>query len=296
MDARVDPIETDQTSDRPSRAEAEKAVETLLRWIGEDPSRGGLIDTPRRVLDSYAEVFGGYGEDADALLARTFDESGGYDGMVVLRDIPFRSHCEHHMLPILGRADIAYVPNDHVVGLSKLSRVVEAYARRLQIQERLTSQIAQTIQDTLAPRGVAVRLVAEHLCMSMRGIRQPGRADEGAHVGSPETAYGATAQVGDEQVEDALAPPECRGPPPGHLAAVRQPRLGRCLHRRIPLFAGEPRVVDAERPSLSEVERLATGGAKRARGERDPLPSRRLRLVPELRSVAHAARVERPFP
>ena len=173
MDAIVERVEPDADA-RPSRAEAEAAVATLLRYIGEEPRRDGLAATPRRLVESWDELFSGYRRDADEVLARTFDDAEGYDDLVVLRDVPFRSHCEHHVLPILGTADIAYLPAGRVVGLSKLARVVDIYARRLQIQERLTIQIARTVQDALEPRGVAVRVRAEHLCMSMRGIRQAG--------------------------------------------------------------------------------------------------------------------------
>jgi GTP cyclohydrolase IA len=161
---------------RPSRAEAEAAVRTLIRWAGDDPSREGLMDTPDRVLRAYAEWFGGYAEDPVALLERTFGESGGYDGIVLLRDIRFVSHCEHHMAPVLGRAHVAYLPGDRVVGISKLTRIVELYARRLQIQERMTAQIADAIEAVLQPRGVAVVVEAAHGCMATRGVHKPGAA------------------------------------------------------------------------------------------------------------------------
>ncbi|MEM8588887.1 MAG: GTP cyclohydrolase I FolE [Pseudomonadota bacterium] len=158
---------------KPSRAEAENAVRVLLRWIGEDPSREGLVETPKRVVDSYNEYFGGYALDPAEILSRTFEEVDGYDEMVVLRGIDFQSHCEHHMVPILGKAYVAYLPKSRVVGISKLARVVDAFARRLQIQERLTAQIANTIQEVLQPLGVAIVLVSEHQCMTTRGVSKP---------------------------------------------------------------------------------------------------------------------------
>ncbi len=159
---------------KPSRAEAEAAIRTLLMWAGEDPEREGLQDTPARVARAYEEFFKGYAEDPVALLARTFEEIEGYDEMVVLRDIRVESHCEHHMVPIIGRAHVAYLPNTRVVGISKLARVVDAYAHRFQIQEKLTAQIANTINDVLQPRGVAVVIEANHQCMSTRGVHKPG--------------------------------------------------------------------------------------------------------------------------
>jgi GTP cyclohydrolase I len=159
---------------RPDRATAEAAVRTLLLWAGEDPEREGLHDTPARVVRSYEEFFRGYGEDPVGVLARTFEEIEGYDEMVVLRDIRIESHCEHHMVPIIGRAHVAYLPNTRVVGISKLARVVDAYAHRFQIQEKLTAQIANTINDVLQPRGVAVVIEASHQCMSTRGVHKPG--------------------------------------------------------------------------------------------------------------------------
>ncbi len=158
----------------PSRAEAEQAIRTLLLWAGEDPAREGLRDTPARVARAYKEFFRGYAEDPVALLTRTFEEIEGYDEMVVLRDIRVESHCEHHMVPIIGRAHVAYLPGTRVVGISKLARVVDAYARRFQIQEKLTAQIANTIQEVLQPRGVAVVIEANHQCMSTRGVHKPG--------------------------------------------------------------------------------------------------------------------------
>jgi GTP cyclohydrolase I len=159
---------------KPSRAEAEAAIRVLLRWAGDDPEREGLIDTPARVARSYEEFFKGYAEDPEALLARTFEETEGYDEMVVLRDIRIESHCEHHMVPIIGRAHVAYLPGTRVVGISKLARVVDAYAHRFQIQEKMTAQIANTIQEVLQPRGVAVIIEANHQCMSTRGVHKPG--------------------------------------------------------------------------------------------------------------------------
>lgn len=159
---------------RPTRIEAEAAVRTLIRWAGDDPARAGLIDTPARVVRAYEEWFGGYGQDPAALLERTFDEIGGYDQAVELHGIPFHSVCEHHMATIQGEAHIAYMPVDRVVGISKLARVVEACARRLQIQERLTDEIARAIDDALQPAGVAVVIKAEHGCMTSRGVRAHG--------------------------------------------------------------------------------------------------------------------------
>ena len=162
------------TTDRPTREEAEEAIRTLLRWAGDDPSREGLVDTPARVVRSYEEFFSGYGVDPVALLERTFEETDGYDEIVLLRDIRLESHCEHHMVPIIGRAHVAYLPHHRVVGISKLARVVDAYASRLQIQEKLTAQIANTIQQVLEPRGVAVVIEAAHQCMTTRGVHKPG--------------------------------------------------------------------------------------------------------------------------
>jgi GTP cyclohydrolase I len=162
--------------DRPSRAEAEAAVRTLIRWAGDNPDREGLEDTPKRVVKSYEEFYEGYQQDPEEILRRTFEETEGYDEMVVLKDIEFHSHCEHHMVPIAGRVYVAYLPDKRVVGISKLARVVEAYARRLQIQEKMTAQIANAINDVLKPRGVAVIVEAEHQCMTSRGVNKPGVA------------------------------------------------------------------------------------------------------------------------
>ena len=159
---------------RPSREEAEAAVRTLIAWAGDDPAREGLIETPRRVAKAYKELYGGYDQDAQEILKRTFKEVGGYDDIVLVRDIPFSSHCEHHMVPFVGKAHIAYLPHDGVVGLSKLARLVDAFARRLQTQENLTAQIIDALNEALNPRGAAVMLEAEHMCMSMRGIHAHG--------------------------------------------------------------------------------------------------------------------------
>jgi len=158
----------------PSREEAERAVRTLLQWAGDDPDREGLVDTPARVTRAFEDWFAGYADDPVQILQRTFAEVEGYDEMVVLRDVRVESHCEHHLAPILGRAHIGYLPNKRVVGISKLARVVDAYAKRLQIQEKLTAQIANCIQEVLEPRGVGVVLEAEHQCMTTRGIQKPG--------------------------------------------------------------------------------------------------------------------------
>jgi GTP cyclohydrolase IA len=158
---------------RPSRAEAEEAVRTLLLWAGDDPSREGLLDTPKRVAKSYEEFFSGYDEDPAEVLNRTFEEVEGYDDIVMLRDIALESHCEHHMVPIIGKVHIAYLPNKKVVGISKLARVIEIYAKRLQTQETMTAQISKTIQDVLQPRGVALLVDAKHFCMTTRGVHKP---------------------------------------------------------------------------------------------------------------------------
>ncbi|TLG73981.1 GTP cyclohydrolase I FolE [Methylocystis sp. B8] len=167
-------LETARTVERPSRDEAEAAVRTLLRWAGDNPDREGLRDTPRRVVKAYEEFFSGYRESADEVLSKVFEEVEGYDDLVLVRDIPFTSHCEHHVVPFVGKAHIAYYPNGGVVGLSKLARLVEIFARRLQTQEAMTAQIAAAIDEALAPRGVAVMVEAEHMCMSMRGVMKQG--------------------------------------------------------------------------------------------------------------------------
>ncbi|WP_439871900.1 GTP cyclohydrolase I FolE [Rhizobium leguminosarum] len=166
--------QTNRDSDRPSQQEAEEAVRVLLRWAGEDPSREGLLETPARVVKSYRELFSGYDMAAEDVLGRTFEEVAGYDDMVLVKDIPFYSHCEHHMVPIIGKAHVAYMPDGRVLGLSKIARVVEIYGRRLQTQEKMTAQIARAIDDTLNPRGVAVLIEAEHMCMAMRGVQKQG--------------------------------------------------------------------------------------------------------------------------
>ncbi|MYZ47839.1 GTP cyclohydrolase I FolE [Propylenella binzhouense] len=159
---------------RPTREEAEAAVRTLIAWAGDDPSREGLVDTPRRVVRAFEELYSGYRHDPREVLARRFTDVGGYEEMVLIRDIPFTSHCEHHMVPFMGKAHIAYYPVDGVVGLSKLARLVDMYARRLQTQETMTAQIATALETYLGSRGVAVMLEAEHLCMSIRGIQKAG--------------------------------------------------------------------------------------------------------------------------
>jgi len=166
--------EAASAAERPSREEAEEAVRVLLRWAGDDPAREGLLGTPDRVVRSYEEFFAGYAVDPVALLARTFEETDGYDEIVLLRDIRLESYCEHHMVPIIGRAHVAYLPHRRVVGISKLARLVEAYAKRFQIQEKMTAQIANTIQEVLEPRGVAVVIEAAHQCMTTRGVHKPG--------------------------------------------------------------------------------------------------------------------------
>jgi GTP cyclohydrolase I len=162
------------TEERPTQEQAEQAIRTLLRWAGDNPTREGLLDTPKRVAKAYREWFCGYEEDPVELLARSFEETDGYDEMVLLRDIRLESTCEHHMAPILGRVHVAYLPSGRVVGISKLARVVEAYAKRLQIQEKMTAQIANTINDVLKPKGVAVVVEAAHQCMTTRGVCKPG--------------------------------------------------------------------------------------------------------------------------
>jgi len=160
--------------DRPSADEAAAAVRTLIRWAGDDPGREGLRDTPGRVIRSYREMFAGYDVDPREYLERTFEEVGGYDQMVLLRDIRFVSFCEHHMLPVIGKAHVGYLPTNRVVGISKLARVVRGFARRLQIQEKMTAEIAQAIHEVLKPHGVGVLIEAEHSCMTMRGVNSPG--------------------------------------------------------------------------------------------------------------------------
>jgi len=181
-------------TDRPSREEAEAAVRTLLRWAGDDPDREGLKETPARVAKAYQELFAGYDLCPAEELGRTFEEVAGFDDMVVVKDISFHSHCEHHMVPIIGKAHVAYLPAGKVVGLSKIIRVVDIFARRLQTQEAMTAQIAATIQDVLKPRGVAVMIEAEHMCIAMRGIRKQGSTT------LTTTFTGAFKEVPEEQV------------------------------------------------------------------------------------------------
>jgi GTP cyclohydrolase IA len=161
-------------SSRPSQAEVEEAVRTLIRWAGDDPEREGLIATPERIARAYREYFSGYDEDPVALLQRTFEAIDGYDEIVVLKDIRFESHCEHHLAPFIGKVHVAYLPNNRVVGISKLARLVDVYAKRLQIQEKMTSQIANTLDEILQPKGVAVVIEAAHQCMTTRGVHKPG--------------------------------------------------------------------------------------------------------------------------
>jgi GTP cyclohydrolase IA len=168
------PAPAEAAVERPSREEAENAVRTLIAWAGDDPARPGLLETPQRVVDAYEEFYAGYRQNAEEPLDRTFEEIGTYDDVVVVRDIPFYSHCEHHMVPFIGKAHVAYYPTDKVVGLSKLARVVEVFARRLQTQERLTSEIVTAIDEALKPRGIAVMIEAEHQCMTLRGVRAHG--------------------------------------------------------------------------------------------------------------------------
>ncbi len=174
MDTRVTHLQPKPSRKRPSRESAEAAVRTLIEWAGDDPDREGLLGTPDRVVRAYEEFYAGYDEDPIAILERTFEEAAGYDEIVMLRDIRLESHCEHHMVPIIGRAHVAYLPQDRVVGISKLVRLVEIYAKRLQIQEGLTAQIADTINEVLKPKGVAVIIEAAHQCMTTRGIKKPG--------------------------------------------------------------------------------------------------------------------------
>ena len=170
MNKIVPPID----GNKPTRAEAEAAIRTLIQWAGDDPDREGLIDTPSRVVRSYEEFYQGYTADPRALLERTFEEVEGYDEIVFLRDIRFESHCEHHMAPIIGRAHVAYLPHKRVVGISKLARLIDVYAKRLQIQEKMTSQIANTINEILQPKGTAVVIEASHQCMTTRGVHKAG--------------------------------------------------------------------------------------------------------------------------
>jgi GTP cyclohydrolase I len=161
-------------AERPSREQAEAAARTLIAWIGDDPNREGLLDTPERLVRAYQEFFSGYHVRPEDVLDRTFGEIGHFDDLVLVRDIPFYSFCEHHMFPVIGRAHLAYFPNERVVGLSKIARVVDMYARRLQTQEHITSQVLTAIQENLKPRGVAIMIEAEHMCMAMRGVQKSG--------------------------------------------------------------------------------------------------------------------------
>ena len=178
MSSNIHPFERAQHSrdeaDRPDRAEVEAAVRTIIRWAGDDPRRDGLAETPSRVARAFEEFFAGYAQDPAEILQKTFEEIEGYDEMIALRGIPFESHCEHHMAPIIGQAWVAYIPNGRVVGISKLARVVDVFAKRLQIQEKMTAQIANVILDVLKPQGVAVVIKATHHCMSTRGIHKSG--------------------------------------------------------------------------------------------------------------------------
>ena len=174
MSSLVGPDEDDPRGKAPVPQDVQEAIRTLIRWAGDDPEREGLLDTPKRVARAWKEYCLGYDENPAIHLSRIFEEVGGYDEVVLLKDIPFQSHCEHHMAPIIGKAAIAYLPKDHVVGISKLARVMHGYARRLQIQERLTAEVAQCIWDNLKPRGVAVVIEASHACMTARGVRTPG--------------------------------------------------------------------------------------------------------------------------
>jgi GTP cyclohydrolase IA len=174
MSSLVGPDEDAPDGKLPVPEEVQEAIRTLIRWSGDDPGREGLLDTPKRVARAWREYCQGYAEDPSIHLSRIFEEVGGYDEVVLLKDIPFQSHCEHHMAPIIGKAAIAYLPRDHVVGISKLARVLHGFARRLQIQERLTAEVAQCIWDHLQPHGVAVVIEASHACMTARGVRTPG--------------------------------------------------------------------------------------------------------------------------
>jgi GTP cyclohydrolase I len=173
---------SDERKSGPTQSEAEAAVRTLIEWAGDDPDREGLLDTPGRVVRAYKELFAGYESDPRDYLKRTFDEVGGYDELVILKDIRVVSFCEHHMLPFLGKAHVGYLPRNRVVGISKLARVVHGFARRLQIQEKLTAEIAEAIHDILEPKGVGVVLVSEHSCMTMRGVNTPGSRLTTSHL------------------------------------------------------------------------------------------------------------------
>jgi GTP cyclohydrolase I len=178
MSSNIHPFERGHASqhdhDRPSRADVEAAVRTMIRWAGDDPHRDGLAETPSRVARAFEEFFAGYAQDPAQILQKTFEEIAGYDEMIALRGIPFESHCEHHLAPIIGKAHVAYLPAQRVVGISKLARLVELYAKRLQIQEKMTAQIANTLEEVLKPKGVAVIIEAAHQCMTTRGVHKPG--------------------------------------------------------------------------------------------------------------------------
>ena len=176
------PLRNNSTARRPSQEEAEAAVRTLIEWAGDDPDREGLVGTPERLVRAYEEFFAGYFEDPVAMLTTTFEETADYDEMIVMRDIRLESHCEHHIVPILGKVHIGYLPSNRVVGISKLARVVEVFAKRMQIQERLTAQIGDTIQEVLQPRGVGVVIEAAHQCMTTRGVRKPGVSMISSHM------------------------------------------------------------------------------------------------------------------
>lgn len=196
MDVILDSLKSTQARkapERPSREEAEAAVRTLIAWAGDDPTREGLLETPARVAKAYGELFSGYDADIEEILDRVFEEVEGYQDIVVLKNIEFQSHCEHHMVPFIGKAHIAYYPRAGVVGLSKLARLVDAYARRLQTQEAMTAQIAMAIDEYLGPRGVAVMVEGEHMCMSMRGIRKSGST-------TVTTRFSGVFEQADEQV------------------------------------------------------------------------------------------------
>ncbi len=196
---------------QPTKEEAEEAVRTLIRWAGEDPSREGLQETPDRVTRSYREFFSGYDEDPVELLQQTFEETDGYDEMVILRDIRFESHCEHHLAPIIGVAHVAYLPNHRIIGISKLARVIEVYAKRMQIQEKMTVQIASAIHEVLEPKGVAAVIEAEHHCMTTRGIHKPGVAMITSHMigafrDNPTTRREFLAMIGQPRVAQSIGP------------------------------------------------------------------------------------------
>jgi GTP cyclohydrolase IA len=208
--SRAAPSAIPATPIRPSREQAEEAVRVLLRWAGEDPDREGLRETPGRVVRAYEEFFAGYEIDPVSVLERTFEETEGYDEIVLLRDIRIESYCEHHMVPIIGRAHVAYLPHRRVVGISKLARVVEAYAKRLQIQEKLTAQIANTIQEVLQPKGVAVVIEAGHQCMTTRGVHKHGTTMVtsrmlGAFRDDPSTRREFLAMIGTRSTPVAVA-------------------------------------------------------------------------------------------